>query len=451
LNVRTGAPGPVRASHAEPQAAYDVIIVGAGLAGLFAGWLVARRGARVLVLARGQGNLQLGAGTIDIWARNAEGEPAPNPLAALASLADSPHTGTAHTGAPHPLLLAGLPALRAALGALQSLFTAANYPLEGQLDHNHFLPTALGAIRPTCLAPESFLAGELRQPTEMALADLPGFRDFYAAYAAANLRAAGYAARSLPLTLPRAPARRDLYATDLARLIDTAAYRASLADAWRPSLAGVSRLGMPAILGLAAQAAAWHDLSDRLDVDLFEIPILPPSVPGMRLYNVLRDAVEAAGGRVTIGPAVCGWLPGTAAAGAAVLGVVAGTAGGPRHYSAKAVILATGGFRHGGLVSPGPNRAVETVFDLPVLTGTEWFEPVYSRSHPYTRFGVVVNDNMQPVDTAGLPLYPNLWAAGGLLAGADRIGEGCREGIDLATTWRAVSQLTLPGLLPLQP
>jgi glycerol-3-phosphate dehydrogenase subunit B len=449
LNGRTGLPGPVRASHAEPQAAYDVIVVGAGLAGLFAGWLAARRGARVLVLARGQGNLQLGAGTIDIWARNAEGEPVPDPLAELARLADSPLTGTVHTGTPHPLLLAGLPALRAALDALQSLFTSANYPLAGQLDHNHFLPTALGAVRPTCLVPESFMAGELRQPAEIVLADLPGFRDFYAAYAAANLRAASYAARSLPLTLPRAPARRDLYASDLARLIDTDGYRASLADAWRPSLAGVSRLGLPAILGLAAPADAWRDLSDRLGVELFEIPILPPSAPGMRLYNVLRDAVEAAGGRVTIGPAVRGWLPGAATTGAAVIGVVADTAGGPRHYSAKAVILATGGFRHGGLVAPGPNHAVETVFDLPVLTGAEWFEPVYWRSHPYTRFGVVVNDNMQPVDAAGLPLYPNLWAAGGLLAGADRIGEGCREGLDMATAWRAVSQLTLSGLSPI--
>ena len=38
----------MRDSFAEPQAVYDVIVVGAGLAGLFAGWLAARGGARVL-------------------------------------------------------------------------------------------------------------------------------------------------------------------------------------------------------------------------------------------------------------------------------------------------------------------------------------------------------------------------------------------------------------------
>ena len=100
-------------------------------------------------------------------------------------------------------------------------------------------------------------------------------------------------------------------------------------------------------------------------------------------------------------------------------------------------------------MAPSAGHAIETVFDLPVSTAAEWFEPVYSRSQPYTHFGVVVNDAMQPVDAAGEPLYPNLWAVGGLLAGADRIGEGCREGVDLATAWRAVSRLTLPKLSPL--
>ena len=138
--------------------------------------------------------------------------------------------------------------------SLQSLFAAANYPLVGTVDHNHFLPTALGAVRPTCLAPESFVAGELRYPDEVVLADLPGFRDFYAAFAAANMSAAGKTARSLPLPLPRAPARRDLYATDLARLIDTIAYRGGLGrclaagagrrkPAWAACYSGPGRAG----------------------------------------------------------------------------------------------------------------------------------------------------------------------------------------------------------------
>jgi hypothetical protein len=45
---------------------------------------------------------------------------------------------------------------------------------------------------------------------------------------------------------------------------------------------------------------------------------------------------------------------------------------------------------------------------------------------------------MQPLDERGEVIYPNVLAVGGLLAGADRTSEGSREGIDLATTWKAM-------------
>jgi len=44
---------------------YDVIVIGAGLAGLMAAEAAQRRGARVLVLARGMGSLPLTTGCLD--------------------------------------------------------------------------------------------------------------------------------------------------------------------------------------------------------------------------------------------------------------------------------------------------------------------------------------------------------------------------------------------------
>jgi anaerobic glycerol-3-phosphate dehydrogenase len=58
---------------------------------------------------------------------------------------------------------------------------------------------------------------------------------------------------------------------------------------------------------------------------------------------------------------------------------------------------------------------------------------------------VRVNENMQAVDAKGKVICPNLFAIGGLLAGADRNGEGSREGIDLATAWKAVEQIQIPN------
>lgn len=411
------------------QAAYDVIVVGAGLAGMFAGALAAQRGARTLVIGRGLGGTHLGTGTIDVWGYTAAGRPAENPLAEAQRLA----------GPGHPLTLAGLPALEGSLAELQALGAAAGYPLEGRLDRNHFLPTALGAVRPTCLAPQTFLAGEVREPTEIVLGEVPGFRDFFANYAVANLKAAGHAARAVSLELPYGPTRRDAFATDLARLLDRDSYRASAAQLWRPVLKGVTRLGLPAILGQSDAMTAWGDLSEKLGVALFEIPLLPPSVPGMRLFNLLQTAIEEARGRVIIGPGVTGW-----ASDGRARGIVAATAGGPRRYSAQHVVLATGGFRHGGLHAPALGQARETVFDLPVMTGQDWFAPVYWDKHPYARFGVRVNEAFQPLNPAGSVVYENVYAIGGLLAGADRHGEGSREGIDLATAYKAVQQIPLP-------
>jgi glycerol-3-phosphate dehydrogenase subunit B len=408
------------------QARYDVVVVGAGLAGLLAGTLAARRGLRTLVIGRGVGGTHLGTGTIDVWGYGPDGQPVDDPLAAAERLA----------GPEHPLRLAGLAAVEHGLRELQGLAAAAGYPLEGSAHRNHWLPTALGAVRPTCLAPRSFTAGELRDPAEITLGEIPGFRDFYAGYAVANLAAAGHAARAVALELPYGPTRRDAFATDLARLLDRESYRASAAQLWRPALKGAARLGLPAILGYHDAGAAWHDLSERLGVPVFEIPLLPPSVPGMRLFNILQTALEAAGSRVIIGPNVTGWVEQ-----GRVLGIVAETAGGPRRYAAAHLILASGGFRHGGLQAPAPGQARETVLDLPVVTEQDWYAPVYWGQHPYARFGVRTNAALQPVNAAGAVVYDNVRAIGGLLAGADRRAEGSREGIDLATAYQAVQQL----------
>jgi glycerol-3-phosphate dehydrogenase subunit B len=425
----SGAPlAPHGSAASAVQARYDVIVVGAGLAGLFAGALAARRGARTLVIGQGVGGTHLGAGTIDVWGYTAAGQPAEDPLAEAQRQA----------GSEHPLTVAGLPALEAGLAEFQALCAAAGYVLKGSLRRNHLLPTALGAVRPTCLAPLTFTAGELREPAEITLGEIPGFRDFFADYAVANLNAAGHAARAVALELPYGPTRRDAFATDLARLLDRDSYRASAAQLWRPALKGAQRLGLPAILGQHHAPDAWRDLTERLGLPVFEIPLLPPSVPGMRLFNLLQNAVEAAGGRVVVGPSVSGWVEQGRAA-----GVVAATSGGPRRYAAGHVVLATGGFRHGGLLGAALGQAREAVFDLPVVTGQEWYAPVYMGQHPYARFGVRANPAMQPIDVGGAVVYDNVYAVGGLLAGADRRAEGSREGIDLATAYKAVAQLDL--------
>ena len=95
-------------------------------------------------------------------------------------------------------------------------------------------------------------------------------------------------------------------ALGLARHFDDAALaRASSA---RELLAAAARRGgtsgLPAMLGLRDPHAVLADLEHRLGRRVFEIPTLPPSVPGMRLYEILRSALRAAGGRLVLGAEV---------------------------------------------------------------------------------------------------------------------------------------------------
>ena len=66
------------------------------------------------------------------------------------------------------------------------------------------------------------------------------------------------------------------------------------------------RLRAAAMLGLRDPHGAWSDLRERLGRPVFEIPTLPPSVPGMRMFEALRAALRAAGARLVMGARVVG-------------------------------------------------------------------------------------------------------------------------------------------------
>ena len=123
-----------------------------------------------------------------------------------------------------------------------------------------------------------------------------------------------------------------------------------------------------------------------------------------------------------------------------VSGVVLHTTGGEHNLDARGVILATGGFLNGGLAARRDGNIVETVFNLPVQHSEDrqaWLASSPFEEQPYEKFGLLVNSRMQPLDLHGDPVFENLYAAGGIISGADRQCEGSRQGIDLATAYRA--------------
>lgn len=401
----------------------DVLVIGAGLSGLFASYLAARNGASVTNLARGRGGLELSHGCIDVSSRTP-------PLSAVEQAPQG-----------HPYSLVGPRDLRQALEHLNALLADQGLPYQGQLARNLVLPTAGGALHCTALAPASLAAGDLADPTPCTLGGLVGFRDFYPALAARSLRRPSLPDFSvIDLPLVDLPIVRDMYATDLGRLFDRPVWREAVIRAWKSRLSGVKRLGLPAVLGLHHHVQVMDDMQDRLGVQLFEIPTLPPSLPGLRLESALRRACQAAGVAFIDGTPALGRVDGRTQ-GRRVSGAVATTAGGPRAYPSDIVILATGGILHGGLVAQSAGRLQESVFDLPVRqasgrdtwTAVSPFDP-----QPFESFGLPVDDRFRPLGAHGRPLFENLYAIGGILAGAQPAWESSRQGIDIGTAWSAI-------------
>jgi glycerol-3-phosphate dehydrogenase subunit B len=286
-------------------------------------------------------------------------------------------------------------------------------------------------------------AGDLRSGGQFLIVGFRNLKDFYPALLADNLARASVpgqaplAARSLVLDPPGHAAEADMAPLDFARAFDQPGFRAALASLLRPQIQPGERVGFPALLGLTHSGEAWQDLQNQLGAPVFEIPTLPPSIPGIRIYEQLKNALVAAGARIQLG------FPVTEARVEArrCLELVTAGASRPYRWRGEEIVLATGGIASGGIVTQADGAVRESVFNLPLAglpaASQARFLPGYFDSHPFNQVGLEVDSSLRPVDGAGQVLIDNLRAAGAMLAHAEPWREKSGDGISLATGFRA--------------
>jgi glycerol-3-phosphate dehydrogenase subunit B len=401
-----------------PSLHYDVVVLGCGVAGLTAAVRLAEGGAGVCVLAKGVGSTHLAPGTVDVLGHDPD----------LVEQPRSALTGFLAGHPDHPYALVGGDSIEAALEWFAARIEQGpqpSYRYTGSLERNHMLPTAIGAIRPSALVPETMAEGDARSQTPVCVVGIRALRDFQASLCAGNLRRAGVPSRGIELDLD--VGRTEVNSLGLARKLDDQRFRGAFAAQLAMLLRPDERLALPAILGLLDPHEVWSDLRRRLGRAVFEVPTLPPSVPGMRVYNTLLAALRAAGGRFILGAEVVG----VERDGERVTALRAHTSGRDTIFGAHWVVLATGGFASGAIELGSDWQVRERVLGLALrgvpAPGQPRFSADYLAEHPMSRVGVAVDSSLRAQDTE------NVFVAGAALPEAVPWQEGSGDGIALST------------------
>jgi glycerol-3-phosphate dehydrogenase subunit B len=414
---------------------YDVVVIGLGLAGLTAALRLAEQGQRVLLVAKGVGGTHLAPATIDVLGY-VDG-PVESPARSL------PELVAREPG--HPYARLSSEVLRSSLAWFGERVAELGY--RGGLEENFLLPTAVGVAKPTALLPQTMAAGDLRAGGRFVFVGLRGLKDFYPGYLAANLARARLpgsptvSARAVELAPPLGEEEGDVSGVGFARRFERPEFRETVLRELKPHLAPGEIVGFPAVLGLRRAPEVWQELEAGLRRRVFEVPTLPPSVGGIRVYESLTTALRQEGARIVVGCTVSG----AETDGRRLDGVVAQTANARHTYRAGSFVLASGGFASGGLQMDSYGRVRETVLDLSLVgvppRGEPRFEPGYFDEHPIARAGLAVDDKLRPLTAEGGPAFENLHAAGATIAGAAPWREASGNGLSLATGYAAASAI----------
>ena len=416
----------------------DIAVVGSGLAALLATRAAQQAGRDVVLVWPGLSSLYFLYATVDVlgYASATDTSPVENPSRAVATLiADNPG---------HPYAKAGMRALEDGVTQFLHWVKEAGLHWQGSLMRNLLLPTATGAAKPSCLVPATMAAGDLERGGSIVLCGFDGYQDFMPELAASNLSRvlhSGGSVRAVRIALPGFQPDRLFTSVDVARQFEDASFRKEVAERMRSNVGSTTdgtRVGVPAVLGLTSGGKVHAELEAMLGLPVFEIPTLPPSVLGLRVFDRLRKHLQESGIElISSAPAHAADLTGRRCRSIRIK-----AAGREQPIEARAFVfaiddVADGALRAGvhSLLDPFFHRTLARHAMPMERTNDSLFKP-----QPFAQLGYAVNDRLQAVDERGEPLATNVFIAGGAIAGADPAGTKSRGGLAIATGFRAAQE-----------
>jgi len=380
---------------------YDVIVIGAGVAGLTAGAWLCGQGLKVALVTDGEPTACLSTGCVDLCSQD-----------------DDPLQGIAHLPDDHPFHLVSSGAIYQALDDFQQIMAGMDMPYTGSLAKNHRILSAIGTFKNTCLTPLTMQASPQNADEKIHIVTFAGLKDFYPGYITSRLKKASFSTYDAGVSTTMG----------IAANFEDDAFLETFILWLEKQHIHEDKIAVPAVLGLESAASILRKIEYRLERPIFEIPTIPPSMPGRRLFNGLKDHFRRKGGMI-----YWGWpVVGVEKAGKQIEAVMAETQGRPNSLNAKAFILATGSFVGGGLHATR-ETIIEKVFHLPVFVPgkrEDWFDNDYfSVKHSIGQAGIEVDSSFRPT---GCP-WDNIFVCGAILARTEALKNGCGHGFAIAT------------------
>ena len=413
---------------------YDLCIIGAGIAGMAAALFAANRGLSTVQVGS-TGEIIFASGLLDLMGVHPVHEKQiwHDPWAAIDALVrDIPK---------HPYARLQKEDIQSAFEELLTGLQKAGLLYQRDRGRNVQVMTSLGTTKLTYCVPQTMWNGviALEEKAPCMLIDIRGLKGFSARQIADAFTNTWPGLTTARISFPGTEQLSEVYTEHMAGALILTQNREKLAQTVRPHIKAARAVGLPAILGLYRTKEVISDLEDMLNVPVFEIPTMPPSVPGLRLKEAFERQLRNLGTKyfsqkevLQVRPADNGYFE-----------LSIGREKSEFSVQSRGIVLASGRFIGVGLHADR-KRIRETIFDLPVCQPpdrTKWHRRDFldPRGHPINSAGLETDDDFRPLNGSGRPAFKTLFAAGSILAHQDWIRSKCGAGLAIATAYGAIN------------
>jgi len=407
----------------------DVLVIGSGMAGMASTFFALEKGLKTIQIGQSS-PLQLYSGFFDIMGVHPikENKTWDNPWDAISNVCqDIPE---------HPYAFLTKDQILQSFSSWFEFLKQMGFSYHYIKNQNIPAITPIGTYKLTHAVPKAIWAGisAMMNHHKALIVDIEGLKGFSARQIKDNLENVWPEIDTIRISFPGSSG--ETYANHMANALESKNIQQQLVNALFPHAQRVQCVGFPAILGNYHHNSVCEDMEKLLGKPVFEIPTLPPCMPGIRLRNALNRGLVQKGGQLyqTLIDRV---------ESDGKYGFIAHTAS--QTIFAKNIVLASGRFMGKGLIA---NRTTikEPLFDLPVNqpdNRRKWHHKdfFHTQSHSIHEAGIFVNPSFRPLNTDGNIISEHLYATGSILSNNDWMKHKCGAGVAIASAFGAVNQI----------